>query len=113
MKTVTVQQLKNVAKILIDDGTNTEYVRGICELIADVDGISEMDHAERAIEIAEEIGMSKHASAKMYDQTIPEMRGELITVAERLARLLQEVELPEDAVGVIIAQIDGINNITK
>ena len=38
---LSVKELKNLARFLIDDGSNKEYTRGICELIADIDGIPE------------------------------------------------------------------------
>jgi hypothetical protein len=66
MKTINIDTLKKVAKDLIDDGTNVEYVRGICELIADVDGLIDVDHAERAMQIAVELGMSEHAANSLY-----------------------------------------------
>jgi hypothetical protein len=66
MKTVNIDTLKKVAKDLIDDGTNVEYVRGICELIADIDGLADVEHAERAMQIAVELGMSEHAAKQMY-----------------------------------------------
>ena len=50
-----VKKLKNLARFLIDDGSNKEYTRGICELIADVDGIPELDHSIRAEQIRIEL----------------------------------------------------------
>lgn len=66
MKTITIIELKQIAKLLIDDGTNLEYIRGICELIADADGVEDMDHAERAKEIAQELGLSEFAANLLY-----------------------------------------------
>ena len=50
-----VGKLKDLAKPLIDDGSNREYTRGICELIADIDGIPEVEHAVRAEQIRIEL----------------------------------------------------------
>ena len=56
-----VKKLKNLARFLIDDGSNKEYTRGICELIADVDGIPELDHSIRAEQIRIELlNQNKH-----------------------------------------------------
>jgi hypothetical protein len=64
-----IDKIKKIAKNLIDDGTNVEYVRGICELIADIDGKEETPHADRAIEIAKELGLSEYAAKNLYKQT--------------------------------------------
>ena len=56
MKQITVDRLKELAKMLVDDGINVEYTRGICELIADVDGIEDVGHGERSQQIANELG---------------------------------------------------------
>lgn len=58
--------IKAVAKELIGDGRNTEYTRGICELIADLDGKKGIDHAERSFEIAIELGVNKDVAECMY-----------------------------------------------
>jgi len=47
--------LKQLAKLLVDDGENTEYTRGICELIAEIDAVEDVDHGERSEEIRCEI----------------------------------------------------------
>jgi hypothetical protein len=54
-KEILVKELKNLARFLIDDGSNKEYTRGICELIADIDGIPELDHSLRAEQIRIEL----------------------------------------------------------
>lgn len=54
-KEILVKELKNLARFLIDDGSNKEYTRGICELIADIDGILELDHSLRAEQIRIEL----------------------------------------------------------
>ncbi len=54
-KEILVKELKNLARFLIDDGSNKEYTRGICELIADIDGIPELDHSIRAEQIRIEL----------------------------------------------------------
>ena len=47
--------IKNLAKPLVDDGENLEYTRGICELIADIDGKPDMAQEVRAEEIKAEL----------------------------------------------------------
>lgn len=47
--------LKNIAKMLVDDGENVEYTRGICELIAEIDGIEDIPTDERAEQIRQEL----------------------------------------------------------
>ena len=66
MKTLTITRLKMAAKLLIDDGSNAEYTRGICELIADVDGTPDVYHADRTEQIAKELGLSDETIAKLY-----------------------------------------------
>jgi hypothetical protein len=70
MKTVSIDVIKNLAKSLIDDGTNVEYCRGICELIADCDGITDVEHADRSIQIAQELGLSEYAAKALYAKPI-------------------------------------------
>jgi len=48
METINVEKLKELAKPLIGYGENIEYARGICELIADVDGREDVSHSVRA-----------------------------------------------------------------
>lgn len=55
MKKEQIEHIKELAKLLIDDGSNLEYTRGICELIADIDGRPTMDHEDRAEEIRKEL----------------------------------------------------------
>lgn len=50
-----IETIKSFASILVDDGSNEEYTRGICELIAEFDGRENVDHADRADEIRNEI----------------------------------------------------------
>jgi len=50
-----IKDLKWTAKLLIDDGSNEEYTRGICELIADMDGHTDVFHADRTEEIKKEL----------------------------------------------------------
>lgn len=47
----SVQQVENIKRLaveLVDDFGNIEYVRGICELIADIDPIEGVAPADRA-----------------------------------------------------------------
>jgi hypothetical protein len=82
-----VDKLKSIAKELIDDGTNTEYVRGICELIADIDGREDVAHAERSIEIAQEIGMSEYAARNLYNTKEPDLLNVLVQAKELMITL--------------------------
>lgn len=70
-KTVKLITLKAAAKILIsdevDETANFEYVRGICELLADIDGRPDIDHGERACQIARELGMPESTIRTMYN----------------------------------------------
>ena len=50
-----INYIKQIAKYLVDDGENEEYTRGICELIADIDGKPDVFHEERAKQIKSEI----------------------------------------------------------
>ncbi len=50
-----IEFIKSTARILVDDGDNKEYTRGIAELIADLDSKFDVDHADRADEITAEI----------------------------------------------------------
>jgi len=50
-----INYIKELAKPLIDDGENIEYTRGICELIADIDGKEDISHEDRSEEIKHEI----------------------------------------------------------
>jgi len=59
--------LKQEAKSLVDDGANIEYTRGVLEIISSF--ISYGDdccHADNAIELAREIGLSKEIISKLY-----------------------------------------------
>lgn len=70
MKNITIQEIKEYAKDLICDSplhTNelgAEYNRGICELIADLDGIPDVFHEDRAQQIAEELGCIININSK-------------------------------------------------
>ena len=64
---VSLKVIMHEAKGLVDDGENTEYTRGICELIADLAGHEGKDHADRAIEIAKELGVSQENIDKFYN----------------------------------------------
>lgn len=56
-KSITIAELKAIAQELIDYGTITEYTRGICELLADVDGREGVGTEQRSKEIAIELGI--------------------------------------------------------
>ena len=70
MKTISIEKLKATAKDLLDDGSNIEYTRGICELLADVDGIEDMPHAERALQIAIELNLAYYDGVSTKSGTI-------------------------------------------
>jgi hypothetical protein len=67
MVTVKIGFIKHTAKQLIGDSDNIEYIRGICELIADIDAKLDMDCSERAIEIAKELGIQSTIISKIYN----------------------------------------------
>ena len=50
-----IEYIKEIAKPLIDDGENIEYTRGICELIADLDGVEDVFNDERSEQIKDEL----------------------------------------------------------
>jgi hypothetical protein len=50
-----ITYLKSLAKMLVDDGENQEYTRGILELLAYVDGKEDVDTEARSNEIAVEL----------------------------------------------------------
>lgn len=50
-----LEEIRKAAKNLVGNGENTEYTKGICELIADLDEIEATDHTNRAIGIATEL----------------------------------------------------------
>ena len=50
-----IKHIKKLASLLIDDGENGEYTRGICELIADIDGIPDVHHQDRTAEVKIEL----------------------------------------------------------
>jgi hypothetical protein len=50
-----IKYIKELAKPLVDDGENAEYTRGICELIADLDGVEDVQHEDRSEEIRQEL----------------------------------------------------------
>lgn len=55
------------AKIMMgSDFENVEYLRGICELIADLFPLSNVDTGDRAVEIAQMIGATKEEAETMY-----------------------------------------------
>lgn len=70
MKTVDIDRLKTIAADLVEDGINIEYTRGICELIAEVDGIEDVSHGERACQIAKEIGVERQYRDQLYNSIL-------------------------------------------
>lgn len=58
-KSIELSALKKTVKLLADeDGFNTEYNRALCELVAELDPIEDVDTGDRAKQIASEIGIS-------------------------------------------------------
>lgn len=47
---------------------NYEYLRGICELIAELYPIEDIDTGDRAVQIAVLIGLSEEVASLMYDR---------------------------------------------
>jgi Asp-tRNA(Asn)/Glu-tRNA(Gln) amidotransferase C subunit len=55
LTTEQIKYIKTIAKILVDDGENEEYTRGITELIAELDPLCEVDHGDRSDQIKHEL----------------------------------------------------------
>ena len=67
MREVKITELINEAKILIGDGENFEYTRGILELISSfINDDEELDHAERVISLGRKIGLSNNVISELY-----------------------------------------------
>jgi hypothetical protein len=67
MREVKITELINEAKILIGDGENFEYTRGILELISSfINDDEELDHAERVISLGRKIGLSNNVNSELY-----------------------------------------------
>jgi hypothetical protein len=62
---IAIVKLKQIASQLVDN-ENVEYTRGICELIADCDGVEGIDHADRAMQIGIQLGLSENTVNKFY-----------------------------------------------
>lgn len=63
---MNIEKIKEVAKNLILHSDNVEYVRGICELIADLDGVVDVHHADRTLQIADELEVKVFVIRQMY-----------------------------------------------
>lgn len=64
-----IECLKELAAVLVDDGENVEYTRGICELIAEIDAVTDVDHGERSEEIRHEI-LNMNTPDSIYNKCI-------------------------------------------
>lgn len=55
---IKLSKLKEAVKLLADeDGFNVEYNRALCELVAELDPIENVDMVQRAIQIGNELGI--------------------------------------------------------
>ena len=66
MKNLSIQAIKDTAKELIDKDRVSEYTRGICELIADIDGKKDTPHDHRSKEVALELGVLPEIAKQMW-----------------------------------------------
>lgn len=67
MRTITFDSLVVTGSQLVDDGENTEYLRGICELIADSVDRDGKEHYEVAMEVARAMNVPEVNVLKMYN----------------------------------------------
>jgi len=65
-KNVSILDLKKAAKMLVDDGSNTEYTRAICELIGEFDGAEDTPLDETTEEIRQEL-LGTNLSIKTHE----------------------------------------------
>ena len=94
-KNETIDKLKYHAKFLVDTGENVEYTRGICELLAEIDCTPECHSAERAQQIAFELGLNITLYPKdRLEYLRQELRAERISMGE-LAELQDLAEYIE------------------
>lgn len=66
MKHVSIQHIKLIATELIDKDRDTEYTRGICELIADIDGKQDTPHDVRSKQVAIELGIPETIASRIW-----------------------------------------------
>lgn len=70
MSNTSIQLIKQKAKDLIDpsdgSGINSEYTRGICELIADIDGKVDVPLDVRSKQVAIELGVHPDIANKLF-----------------------------------------------
>lgn len=62
----TPKQILDEVKVLVDKGNNTEYTRGVLEIISSFIDCKTMCHADKVIELANNIGLSKETISKLY-----------------------------------------------
>lgn len=63
----SLQQLVEEVKVLVDDGENIEYTRGVLEIVASfLKGDDDMCHADKAIELAKMLNISPKVISKLY-----------------------------------------------
>ncbi len=66
MKQITIENIKTAAQGLIDTDRISEYTRGICELIAEIDAIKDVSHADRSAQIAAELQVHANVITNMW-----------------------------------------------
>lgn len=63
----TIENIIEEIKILVDDGSNIEYTRGVLEIITSfMKGDDDMCHADKVIELAKEININEKVILKLY-----------------------------------------------
>ena len=64
---ITRENLIQEIKILVDKGENTEYTRGVLEIVTSfMKGDDDMCHADKVIQLSKEIGISNEVISKFY-----------------------------------------------
>jgi hypothetical protein len=61
------EDIINEIKVLVDDGSNIEYTRGVLEIVSSFFiGDDDMCHADKVIQLANEINLDKATISKLY-----------------------------------------------
>ena len=64
---ITRENLIQEIKILVDEGENTEYTRGVLEIVTSfMKGDDDMCHSDKVIQLSKEIGISNEVISKFY-----------------------------------------------
>jgi hypothetical protein len=62
-----INQIIDEVKVLVDEGENIEYARGVLEIVTSfIKSEDDMCHADKVIELAKHIGLSNETILKLY-----------------------------------------------